>query len=478
MHISRAFLQERSSLSQLDLKEVQIRSPSGFRNLVIPCTLNCYLCVMLLTYAYCSVAIFDVLTRSHTSPHPFILEQPQPRLQDVLPNFSPESAATILPNIDSAHVGMVAETGSLFAMSQDRFPLVAFGDSTKDRRGRFIEGSHTSQAVFSDDAIPVRNPKVNLNCRTDVISDMRCLLGVRKIEEGEWPLKRLIEAGRGVPMVEAPVPMTSDAIREDIRRNAGGRITDEAPPGLIDADDALPTRRGSTWQMVVVIIAIGIVSAWMTWKRLQTKMTKGITTLGVLNSTLEPIELDLKDVQNPDGILRLDGEQPRSATPATPLSDSSSRGPNVPRSESRAALSLDEADDSEKDVEADGDAPPTPGRRKARRGKRGKKKKVAIVTQSVDEGGKSDSLETPFGQSSPAIPPTTASPVSSAVQVGPSLTVSDSILGKVTSATSMFSSESFFRLWLSWNGCVPRLTSRPSGGGEASVTRFRDARLS
>ena len=164
MHISRAFLQGRSSLSQLDLKEVQIRSPSGFRNLVIPCTLNCYLCVMLLTYAYCSVAIFDVLTRSHTSPHPFILEQPQPRLQDVLPNFSPESAATILPNIDSAHVGMVAETGSLFAMSQDRFPLVAFGDSTKDRRGRFIEGSHTSQAdrkstrLNSSHAMPSRMP--------------------------------------------------------------------------------------------------------------------------------------------------------------------------------------------------------------------------------------------------------------------------------------------------------------------------------
>jgi len=436
---------------------------------------------MLLTYTYYSVAIFDVLKRSPTSSHPFILEQPLPRLQDVLPNFSPESAAAILPNMDSAHVGIVTETGSLFAMSQDRFPLVAFRDSSKDHRGRLIEGSHTSQAVHLDDAIPVRNPKIgSLNCRTDVISDRRCLLGVRKIEEGEWPLKRLIEAGRGVPMVEAPVPMTSGPIREDIRRNAGGRITDEAPPGSIDADDALLTRRGSTWQMAVVIMVIGIVSAWMTWKRLQTKMTKGITTLSVLSSTLEPIELDLKDVQNSDGILRLDGapgEQPRSPTPATPLSDSSSRGPNVSRSESRAALSLpeaDEADDSEKDVEADGDVPVTPGRRKARRGKRGKKKKVAIATLSVDEGGKSDSLETPFGQSSPAIPPATASP---AVQVGPSLAVSDSILGKVSCAMTMFSSESCFRLRLSWYGCVPRLTSRPSGGSEAFVTRFRDARL-
>ena len=370
------------------------------------------------------MAIFDVLKRSPTSSHPFILEQPQPRLQDVLPNFSPERATAILPNMDSAHVGIVAETGSLFAMSQDRFPLVAFGDSSKDDRGRLIEGAHPSQAILPDDTILGRIPKLgNLNCRTDVISDRRCLLGMKKIEEGEWPLKRLIEAGHGVPMVEAPVPITSGPIREDIRRNAGGGIADEVPPGSIDADDTLLMGRSPTWQMTAVIIAVGVVSAWMTWKRLQNKMTKGITALSVLGTTLEPSEVSSKGLQNSDGVSRLDGtpaEQPRSPTPATPMSGA------APLSE------VDEGDDSDKDGEPDGEVPATPSRRKVRRGKRGKKKKVVIVAQNADESGRSDGLETPFGQSSPAIPPMTVtpSPVSPAVQVGPSLVVSETVLGK------------------------------------------------
>ena len=386
------------------------------------------------------MAIFDVLKRSPTSSsHPFILEQPQPRLQDVLPNFSPERATAILPNIDSAHVCIVAETGSLFAMSQDRFPLVAFGDSSKDDRGRLIEGARPSQVILPDDPILSRTPKLaNLNCRTDVISDRRCLLGVKKIEEGEWPLKRLIEAGRGVPMVGAPVPITSGPIREDVGRNAGGGITDDAPPGAIDADDALLMGRGSTWQMTAVIVAVGVLSAWMTWKRLQNKMTKGITALNVLGTTLEPSQVSLKDLQNSDGVSRLDGapvEHPRSPTPATPSSDSSSRAPSLSKPESGAVTLLteaDEGDDSDKDGEPDGEVPATPSRRKVRRGKRGKKKKVAIVAQNVDESGRSDGLETPFLQSSPAIPPLsiTPSPVSPAVQVGPSLVVSETVLGK------------------------------------------------
>lgn len=321
-------------------------------------------------------------------------------------------------------------------MSQDRFPLVAFGDSRKDDRGRLIEGAHPSHVTVPDD-IPGRKPKLgNLDCRPDVISDRRCLLGMKKIEEGEWPLKRLIEAGRGVPMVEAPVPITSGPIGEDIRRNAGGAIAEDAPPGLIDADDALLMgRSSSTWEMVVVIVAVGVVSAWMTWKRLQNKMTKGITALSVLDTTLESSEVSLKGLQYSDGVSRLNGapaEQPRSPTPATPSSDSSSRAPSASKPEPGAAAPLpeaDEGDDSDKDGEPDGEVPATPSRRKVRRGKRGKKKKVAIVAQNVDESGRSDGLETPFGPSSPAIPPLSITP-SPAVQVGPSLVVSETVLGK------------------------------------------------
>ena len=56
------------------------------------------------------VAVFDILKAPDRS-QPFTLLQPQPHLQDVFPgkvNF---------PNRDSAYVGLVEETGSLFAMN-------------------------------------------------------------------------------------------------------------------------------------------------------------------------------------------------------------------------------------------------------------------------------------------------------------------------------------------------------------------------
>ncbi|KAF8635683.1 hypothetical protein AX15_000309 [Amanita polypyramis BW_CC] len=387
------------------------------------------------------VAVFDVLKRSSSISHPFVLEQPRPRLQDVVPNFSSENAAAVLPNVDSAHVGMVAETGSLFAMSQDRFPLVAFGNNDGDNRGRLIEASRPSQSMLLDDTIPLgKPPKLGgLNCRSDVISDKRCLLGMKRIEEGEWPLKRLLEAGHsshGVPRVDAPIPVASGIIRDEVRRNSGGGIADDRTvPGSIGTDDDILARQSSTWQMVIAIVTVGVVSAWMTWKRLETTMTKGITTLSALNSTIEPNAKE--EVPSLKGIPPThNGREaitPRNSTSASPLSTSSSRahtGANIEPQAASPSPEGDEGDDSDRDVEADGDLPPTPGRKKVRRGKRGKKKKVGIVAPSADEGKKSNQ--------SPETESATLSPVSPGIQVGTSLIVSDTVLGYGSHGTVVF----------------------------------------
>ncbi|KAF8955069.1 ribonuclease 2-5A-domain-containing protein [Flammula alnicola] len=89
------------------------------------------------------VAIFDVLQPLPPSPHhhhpgpPFVLLQPRPRLQDLFPNLNPASSLTLPPHLGSAYVGVVEETGSLFVMSPERYPLVVFGGGGSEAWGRW-----------------------------------------------------------------------------------------------------------------------------------------------------------------------------------------------------------------------------------------------------------------------------------------------------------------------------------------------------
>ncbi|KIK68343.1 hypothetical protein GYMLUDRAFT_237414 [Collybiopsis luxurians FD-317 M1] len=108
------------------------------------------------------VATFDVLRRPALVPHPnhdpdfhtFVLLQPQPSLTDFHPSLShansPELSAS-LPNSDSAYVGLVEETGSLFAMSPKRFPFFAFGGS--ERAGHRTDRSQNTIDDVSEGGI-------------------------------------------------------------------------------------------------------------------------------------------------------------------------------------------------------------------------------------------------------------------------------------------------------------------------------------
>ncbi|KAJ4490008.1 hypothetical protein J3R30DRAFT_3746954 [Lentinula aciculospora] len=91
------------------------------------------------------VATFDVLKRpaSPSQLHDFqtfVLLQPQPSLSDFHPSLPHTNTPNaLLPNSDSAYVGIVEETGSLFAMSPKGFPFVAFGGSD-GRTRKMIDG--------------------------------------------------------------------------------------------------------------------------------------------------------------------------------------------------------------------------------------------------------------------------------------------------------------------------------------------------
>ncbi|TFK79681.1 hypothetical protein K466DRAFT_570100, partial [Polyporus arcularius HHB13444] len=161
------------------------------------------------------VATLDVL-RSPDRENPFVLVQPQPRLQDILPSVDLTSAAKHqrLPNLDAAYVGLVEETGSLFAMSPDRYPLVVFGDSNEDnaRHWRSIDpppGSVFDPTYDYDKDFPAdvdsvtriakakrlremcKNGATNVRCLTGVDSQSRLSRMVYTLRSTAWRVEGL-----------------------------------------------------------------------------------------------------------------------------------------------------------------------------------------------------------------------------------------------------------------------------------------------
>ena len=159
------------------------------------------------------MAIFDVLrTNPHSLKPPFVLLQPRPRLHDLFPNLGLANGPhPVLPNFGSAYVGLLEESGSLFAMSPERYPLVLFGGSER-KSGRFVGqygyGSESRTDTKTLDPPQKRGYRPDGNDEDEQVVlggaiergdaedgdslldtclvnpyDLRCLIGVRPIED-------------------------------------------------------------------------------------------------------------------------------------------------------------------------------------------------------------------------------------------------------------------------------------------------------
>ena len=133
---------------------------------------------------------------------PIVLLQPSPRLQDVFPSMDLSDTAKLnhqLPNLDSAYVGVLEETGSLFAMSSDRFPLVAFGDANPNSMHLLIDPppvTHLPTGVTPKSSVDeiTKARKLRELCDNGSL-DPRCLTGIRKLESSSRSrLSRLLDA--------------------------------------------------------------------------------------------------------------------------------------------------------------------------------------------------------------------------------------------------------------------------------------------
>ncbi|KAJ7248563.1 hypothetical protein B0H12DRAFT_715678 [Mycena haematopus] len=184
------------------------------------------------------VAIFDVLRNpTQHPPNTFVLLQPRPQLSAILPNLTHTTLMDQLPYLQSVYIGMVEQTGSLFAMSPDRFPLVAFSGGTRNRAKTIdppVDGPPLELPGQIDDITAERKGREKAmkernygseddRCmdRASLYPDRRCLVGMRPLDDGdgdgpEMRLKRLVDGLPSArPQCQEPVENPNKVMNDD-----------------------------------------------------------------------------------------------------------------------------------------------------------------------------------------------------------------------------------------------------------------------
>ena len=395
-----------------------------------------------------------------------MLMQPRPPISDVLQGFDKSSAASIY-DPDMAYVGLVEETGSLFLMGNDRFPLIAFGDTEYSINSRAIDPppSAIPRTELPDiiDAI-TRRRKLRELC-VESPFDTRCLTGKRPLDASSLSSRQL----PGVPSAEPPPKI------------------DSTPNNVIDAADSLPDISDTTnnlstpipsWTSVAsaigesfktsttlgtVLLAMVFGSTWLLrdklpldrlypWTpRLQpeiqnvsipSSITSPPTALEVLPTSPSVLDGESHDTTMPSPSLPLDvGTSPSTPILVPPEPVAQVTGPPTVSKEVPDSPGVPTVEEEESEREGDV-ADATPRKRKIHRRRRGKKGKgnntmaagavddtegerdAEVFTGTQDEGGVGAGRENPK-RSATLVIQSTPQPIA------PSLIVSDTVLGEV-----------------------------------------------
>ncbi|KAI0372473.1 hypothetical protein BV20DRAFT_964066 [Pilatotrama ljubarskyi] len=442
------------------------------------------------------VATFDVL-RSPKRSQPFVLLQPQPRLQDILPSVDLTDAAkhNRLPNLDAAYVGLVEESGSLYAMSPDRFPLVVFGDANLDGpRGRrmldpppgTIVGDSTKDFPAEIDRVRqiAKERKFREMCKSGS-ADIRCLTGVRKLgSDSQSRISRLLDGAPSVapspsfntnvpgmpPRSDAPgplphAPVSDDTSNSSMRPPVGwDAVPQTSRPDTHQASALLgmspPTQAFSAFALCAIVLL-----AWMSIRKFFGASAPPSTHIPIpaspplqngekASAPETPVPLTTTSEPEPkatNGHAVVSEDVPTPAAEPDPAKKILfAPGALEPSPASALAEGGNDAPDGE-DTEKEGDAPDTPGKRKGirrKRGGRGKKKgnvTIAVPTEEVAQvmGGENAAAEGQLplnGVETPKPVPTSSivlapSPPTPSV---PTLVVSDTVLGMGSHGTVVF----------------------------------------
>ena len=381
--------------------------------------------------------------------------QPRPPISDVLWGFD-KSSTPSLYDPDTAYVGLVEETGSLFVMSNDRFPLIAFGDT---------EYSINSHAI---DPPPSAIPRTDLLDRVDEITKRRklrelcaespfntqCLTGKRPLDASSLNSRQL----PGVPSVELPPNI-------DLARN----IVDDTTDSLTDIPDttnnlsaavsspaSVPSAIRESYKMTTtfVTLLLAIVSGSLFLFRDRLYPSTPPLTPDIQNASISSITQPAATGEVPEapsaeslGAMVLPpsdvGSSPPTPVPVAADHLAQLADSHVPSQEAPDPPGISIIDDIE-ESEREGDvADVTPKKRKVHRRRRGKKGKGnhSAAAGAVDDtegemevdgviGSKEDSGRSASEEKIKVSGSTTLVVQSTLESVTSSLVVSDTVLGE------------------------------------------------
>ena len=410
-----------------------------------------------------SVAVFDVLSSSRRSG-PFVLMQPRPPISDVLRGFDMSSAASLY-DPDTAYVGLVEETGSLFVMGNEHFPLIAFGDTEYSINSRLIDppSSAIPRKDLPDrvDAITKRR-KLRELCAESPF-DTRCLTGKRPLDASSLNSRQL----PGVPSVELPpdIPLVQNNVINPPESRPDIPDTTNNSPTAIPSWSTVTGAIGESFSMsaafVTILIAMVFGSVLLFKDKLSPstlRLTSEIQSASIptsITSQLTAAEVPPAPPSVPDGeihdvtVLTPPLPSDTGSSPPMPVPDASDsvaqlHGSPTPTKEILDPLGAPAVDDAE-ESEREGDlTDATPRKRKAhrrRRGKKGKGNNSAAVGAVDDTEGEKDAEGVTgskeddggnAGEENMKDPGSVTVVVQSTHQAtAPSLIVSDTVLGKL-----------------------------------------------
>ena len=352
-------------------------------------------------------------------------------------------------------------------MSPDHYPLVVFGGPERYTQGRLLdapseyrddgdddEGDDEKVPTTVDEITRLRKQRERMDERkreacsdsSARLRDRRCLVGVRRLEDGDGHESRMRR------LLDGPV---RGEVGPEVLSNGSSLVDDDdevlEDPGLgmvTGAGWAKEARR--FWEAVVVSVVVGILSLWFVVGRFKKKVEKRLRIL-VEEEGRRRAEEQRKaeeDVMTPTPSTAEIPTTPLTAGPVdvkdpvqTPIMNGFKGSPKAKDATQSLPPLADDGDESGGDGEGDNDPVTTPGKRKGRRGKRGKKKKAGAIPvnggEEVEEEKKLNGaahinglavvkeVETPS-------PPQTSLVITSSPKptpTGPSLIVSDTILG-------------------------------------------------
>ncbi|KAJ3820981.1 hypothetical protein F5880DRAFT_1486977 [Lentinula raphanica] len=355
------------------------------------------------TFSNPIVATFDVLKRPapqsplHNDPafHTFVLLQPQPLLSDFHPSLSHANAPnSLLPNSDSAYVGIVEETGSLYAMSPKGFPFVAFGGA--DRKE-----ARTHKMTLIDDAPGGVEDEGGLPVEVDEVTRRRKLREQREREQ-----KELIERASSQALDTCdPLSNLLDAAPITISHGSNAGVIVPETQEALPSDDFqdLPSQFqpiftfsiSRKWEILVALCVgfIGLLGA------VAGRYMPSSSSSSSIRHIVEVFPRNAMTPLNPSESSPMEEHLPLPTTPLvdTSLSEPPNASPSIPasnHSESSAEVSAvsprqpepQDCEDSEGEVDeaegAENDATEAGGRKKKIRRKRGKKRKGGAALNS------------------------------------------------------------------------------------------------